>query len=118
MIENTISRFAQLADITQNEALNRVDLIRDAYSEVMAKVRSGAENDSRAEFAAAALALYRYRVATAGNSSVESFTAGDISVKMTKVSAAEALEFYNLCMKDARDILIDDEFVFMNTKES
>ncbi len=116
--ENVMNRFMLFSGLNASEAAQWEQLVRDAAEQLKGRLRSESdEDDIRFETAASALACCKYKMAQAISSKVESFSAGDVSVKLTEGAADNAWEFYRRCLEDCGELFSDNEFVFMTTRE-
>lgn len=120
-IADVKAKFAKLTGLSALDVTtNWVDVINEAISEIDSKLRSDVNKENvsaRLEAAYAALSFYKYSLYNATeNSEIESFSAGDISIKCNKkVLVDEAYKFWQEAKNSIYDLLEDENFLFKRT---
>lgn len=114
-IENIFDIFCRLAELDKDSSVRLLFLCEGAMRYVMHRLTDPAavECGGRTEYAAAALAYYRYVLLSLTDGEAGEIKVGDITVKQNGCDKAEAAE--KLC-RDAfaqiTDLTGDNEFVF------
>lgn len=115
------AKFAKLTGLTSLDVTtNWVDVINEAISEIDSKLRNDVNKESvsaRLDAAYAALSFYKYSLYEAtGDAEVESFSAGDISIKCNKKALVDkAYKFWEETKISINDLLEDENFLFKRT---
>ena len=120
-IADVKAKFAKLTGLTSLDVTtNWIDVINEAISEIDSKLRSDVNKENvsaRLDAAYAALSFYKYSLyeATKG-AEVESFSAGDISIKCNKKALVDkAYKFWEETKISIYDLLEDENFLFKRT---
>ncbi len=115
-IEEIIRIFCRLSGLDCEEAVDFRFMCDTALSYILSRIKAGTDikcYGGRINFAAAALAYYRYVLWSLTDGVVNEVKVGDISVKHEKISELNAAD--KLCREafsDLKDILTNDDFVF------
>lgn len=119
-LENIIERFALLASLSREEANNFTYICSDSKEMIISKLLPDVDltlHSERLIAAAGALSLYKYMQIKALRESVESFSAGDITVKENISKALDvAHEIWQSEKAKISDLLKDEDFVFWQVK--
>ena len=114
--EDVLERFAIIASLTDSVSSKWSFIVEDAVAEIKSKLKSDIDeniNGRRLTAAAAALSFYKYTLYKAASDELESFSAGDISIKSNCQKSIEiAFSVWNEAKKSILDLLNDDEFYF------
>ena len=115
-IQDVLERFSIIAGLSMDQAAPWASLCSTSIEEIQSHVKEGVDvekNSRRLGAVAAALTFYRYTMYRTSGGGLESFKAGDISVKNDKKAS---LQVAYAVWRDARssvaDLLNDDDFVF------
>lgn len=115
-MEEIIRIFCRLSGLDYEEATDFRFMCDTALAYIMSRIKKGTDTKccgSRINFAAAALAYYRYVLWSLTDGVVNEINVGEIRVKHGGVSELEAAD--RLCREafnDLKDILEDENFVF------
>lgn len=107
-------RFLLISGLEESEASNWAALCREAASQLRRMLKSNVdeeENGRRLSNAAAALALYKMALCSAGEE-ITSFKAGDISVTAQETLTARGEAVWKAAKAEISDLLKDDMFFF------
>lgn len=114
--EDTLERFALIADISLAEAAQWLPLCEEACSEIESHLKESVDidaNSRRLTTAAASLAFYRYVLYINASGNTESFTAGELRIKTDVDSTIKLAYAVWLDAKYAiSDLLEDSDFMF------
>ena len=115
-VKDIVDRFALLASLSEEAASNFTYICSDAKDEINSKLLPDVDltlHSERLVAAAGALSLYKYMQLKALGDSVESFSAGDITVKKSMDKAlGVAYEIWQNEKAKISDLLKDEDFVF------
>ncbi|MDR1628267.1 MAG: hypothetical protein LBR79_05785 [Oscillospiraceae bacterium] len=115
-IQEVLERFSIIAGLKTDQAAPWAALCSESIEEITSHVKEGIDTESnsrRLGAAAAALAFYKYALYRASSGGLESFKAGDVSVKSdTKASLQIAFAVWRDARSSVSDLLNDEEFVF------
>ncbi len=115
-IQEVLERFSIIAGLNIDQAAPWTSLCSESIEQIRVYVKEGVDvskNSRRLGAAAAALTFYRYIMYKASGGGLESFTAGDISVKNDKkVSLQIALAVWRDAKSSVADLLNDEDFIF------
>lgn len=119
-ISNVKERLAKFSGLTVSQITeNWEDIINEAISEINRNLREDVNVQAvsdRLDIAYAALSFYKYALYNAGDSAVESFSAGDVSVKSNKKSFLDrAHNVWQDVKSGMYDLLKDENFLFKRT---
>lgn len=114
--QEVLERFLLIANLSINESAKWTPICSDAVAEIESKLKTDIDkiqNGRRLTAAAAALSFYKYIIYNAAGSGVESFSAGDISIKENTSQKIElASSIWNESKILISDLLRDDNFYF------
>lgn len=111
-------RFLLISGLEESEASDWAVLCREAAEQLRRMLRpnvSEEENGRRLSTAAAALALYKMALCSAGDE-ITSFKAGDISVTARETLTARGETVWKAAKAEISDLLRDDTFFFGQVK--
>lgn len=114
-LQNVTSRFIKLSGLSANEAASWNELISDAYSDIMHRVRDDAniqQNAAALEAAAAALAFCNYRSVLSTRQDLKSFKAGDLSGEFGDGGVKEAYALFLRSLEPCALLFSDDDIIF------
>ena len=115
-IDKVFDIFCRLAELDKNNSVRLRFLCEGSVRYVLYRMKNKANavcGSGRAEFAAAALAYYRYVLLSLTDGNGGSVKIGDISLKQSGFERADAAE--KLCrdaFAEITDLIGDNEFVF------
>ena len=112
--KNVFLLFSRLSGLQKEDSLKFRFLCETAYDYILAHLKQEASLDkcgSRLEFAAAALAYYRW-ILWSLTESGDDITVGEISVKPSSQKIEYALHICRQALGDIADVFDSDEFVF------
>lgn len=111
-----IEKFAQMADLTNDEASNWADLCYECGCEIWGKKKPSVNKKQEnivLTHLAATMAFYRYCLYKASKANEESFKVGDVSVKENSSSNIKFAKLaFDAAMASAAQYLEDDGFSF------
>ena len=114
--QEVLKRFAMIASLTVEEAAPWITLCEDSICEIKKHVKEGVDMESKERqlnAAAAALSFYKYTLYRASGTGMDSFTAGDISIKSEKKASVQmAYNVWTEARSCVCDLLEDDGFIF------
>ena len=113
-IENIISVFSRLSGSDEETSVNFRFMCETAKDYITAHLKPNSDTSScgsKLEFAAAALAYYRY-ILWSDTENGENITVGDISVKSSAERLEKAYKIYQQAVEDISDIFDNGCFVF------
>lgn len=113
-IENIISVFSRLSGIDEESSVMLRFICENTQDYIISHLKPDADIcgcSSKLEFAAAALAYYRY-ILWSDTENGENITVGDISVKGSAERLEKAYRIYRQAVSDISDIFDDGCFVF------
>lgn len=113
-IENIISVFSRLSGIDQESSVTLRFICENTFNYILSHLKPDADIcrcSSKLEYAAAALAYYRY-ILWHDTENGENITVGDISVKSSADRLEKAYTIYRQAVSDISDIFDDGGFVF------
>ncbi len=115
-IQEVLKRFAMIASLTVEEAAPWITLCEDCICEIKKHVKKGVDLENKERqlnAAAAALSFYKYTLYRASGAGMDSFTAGDISIKSEKKTSVQmAYNVWTEARSCVCDLLEDDGFIF------
>lgn len=115
-IQEVLERFSIIAGLNIDQAVPWTALCSESIEEIGMHVKEGVDalkNSRRLGAAAAALTFYRYIMYKACGGGLESFTAGDISVKNDKRASLQiAFTVWRDARSSVADLLDDEDFIF------
>lgn len=115
-LQEILERFALISGLTMEEVSPFIPILEDAKKDIESKVLDGVDKTAesrRLNAAAAAFGFYKYVLYKASGSGMESFSAGDISIRHSDSQAVDmARRVWNEAKCAACDILKDDDFLF------
>jgi len=121
-IQEVLERFSIIAGLSIDQAAPWITICKESIEQIESKIKEGVDKQAcsrRLSSAAAALSFYRYTMYKASGGGLESFTAGDISIKNDKKTSLQiAFRVWRDARSSVADLLNDDEFVFERTENS
>lgn len=119
-ISDVKGRLSKLTGLTVLQITeNWGDIITEATNEIDSKLRDGIDKETvsnRLDIAYAALSFYKYALYNAEDVAVDSFSAGDISIKCNKKALLDrAYKVWQEAKNSIYDLLEDENFLFKRT---
>lgn len=113
-IENIISVFSRLSGSDEETSVNFRFMCENAQDHIISHIKPNSDTSScgsKLEFAAAALAYYRYILWSVAESGGD-ITVGDVSVKSSSAVLANAQRICEQAFADISDVFDNGYFVF------
>jgi hypothetical protein len=111
-IEDVLERFTLMADLSSSGAVKYQPLCEEAMAQIKHRaIREDGESQPLLCAAAAALALYRWALASAG-ANLGSFTAGDVKITKSGANVSIAKQAWEEAAAAAAPYLADTDFAF------
>jgi len=119
-VSDVKGRLSKLTGLTVSQITeNWGDIITEATNEIDSKLRDGVDKETvsnRLDVAYAALSFYKYSLYNAEDMAVESFSAGDVSLKCNKKALLDrACRVWQEAKTSICDLLEDENFLFKRT---
>ena len=119
-VSDVKGRLSKLTGLTVSQITeNWGDIITEATNEIDSKLRDGVDKETvsnRLDVAYAALSFYKYSLYNAEDMTVESFSAGDVSLKCNKKALLDrACRVWQEAKTSICDLLEDENFLFKRT---
>ena len=115
-IQEVLERFSIIAGLSIDQAAPWTFLCSESIEQIRKHIKEGidvSKHSRRLGAVAAALAFYRYIMYKGSGGGLESFTAGDISVKNDKKTSLQvAFAVWRDARSSVADLLNDEDFVF------
>lgn len=119
-LQEILERFSLISGLTPEEVSPFTLILEESKNEIESKILDGVDKTAesrRLNAAAAALGFYKYILYKASRSGMESFSAGDITIKKSDITAVNlARSVWNEAKCAVSDILKDDDFLFEQIK--
>ncbi len=119
-IQDILTRFALIANLTLEEASPWLTLCSDAAEEIKMILKETVNvdaNSRRLTTAAAALTFYKYTLYRSSGTGMEKFNAGDIKIENDfELSVKIAKKIWNEAKDSICDIINDKDFYFGQVK--
>ena len=115
-LQEILEKFALISGLTLEEVSPFIPILEEAKQEIESKVLEEVDKNAesrRLNAAAAAFGFYKYVLYKVSGSGMESFTAGDISIRQNNshiINMAKCI--WDEARREASDILKDDDFLF------
>ncbi|MBR1779265.1 MAG: hypothetical protein IJ758_02025 [Clostridia bacterium] len=115
-------RFSVLSGLSLAEvSVNFDEIITEATAEIESKLRESVDKDAervRLDTAIAALSFYKYALYNTQDCEMESFAAGDVSIKHSSRALLDrASRIWQEAHNSICDLLIDENFLFKRIAE-
>ena len=115
-LTKVLGNFLLISGINQNKSSVYMPIIKDSIKKLTSKLKNKTikeEDKPRLNYAAATFAFYKYMIFIKAKNNTESFTAGNVTIKVNidaKLNAAKDIWLSE--KEEILDLLRDDEFSF------
>ena len=115
-IQDVLEKFSIISGLDTQKISQWVYLCRESLDRIVSRLKEDVDvekNIERITTAAASLAFYKYTLYQASNGGLESFKAGDITIKNDKKESLNiAFKIYKDAQISILDLLEDENFIF------